>query len=269
MTEPADDGNPIPLSAFLAVLVAVVAVLATVAFLGLRDDSADAAPGTVNRSVPPPTSAPATGAPSAPVQQTVPAGAITVGPCTYIPAGPPSREVTPPTEADLRTGPVTATLVTSIGTLELALNGADAPCATTSFVSLARQGFYDNTPCHRIIDGSADGGASIAQCGDPTGSGTGGPGYTYAEENLAGATYPRGTVAVAKTRAPNSSGSQFFLVTQDFPLPPEYTVLGTITSGLEALDAAIAKGVKPGTGSPAGGGEPIQPITIITATTSG
>jgi len=263
VTEPADDGNPIPLSAFLAVLAAIVAVVATVAFLGLRDDSDDAAPGTVRQSAAPVATDPAA-QPTAPVTEapTVPAGATTVGPCAFVPAGPASREVTPPTEADLPSGPVSATVVTSAGTLEFALDGAGAPCATASFVSLARQGFYDGTPCHRIIDGSVDGGTSIAQCGDPTGTGTGGPGYTYAEENLDGATYGRGVLAMAKAQAPGSTGSQFFIVTAPFDLPPEYTVLGTVTSGLEGLDAAIARGVKPGTESPAGGGEPLQPITI-------
>ena len=83
----------------------------------------------------------------------------------------------------------------------------------------------------------------MLQCGDPTGTGTGGPGYSFAEENLEGATYPRGTVAMAKSAAPASTGSQFFLVYGDSALPPEYTVVGEITKGLDVLDEIAEGGV--------------------------
>lgn len=262
MTEPADNG-PNPLSSFVAVIVAVVAVIAAVAYLGLRDDDGDAAPGTIAQSSASATPTDAATATAQPTEAAPAAGAVTVGSCTYNPDGSASKPVTPPTEADLRDGTVTATLTMNIGTVVLSLDGAKAPCATTSFVSLARQGFYNDTTCHRILSVTPPDTAAFAQCGDPTGTGTGGAGYQYAEENLDGATYPRGTVAMAKTQAPGSTGSQFFLVTGDFQLQPEYTVLGTITSGLEALDTALAKGTQPGTEMP------LEPIDITSVTTSG
>jgi peptidyl-prolyl cis-trans isomerase B (cyclophilin B) len=260
VTQPADD-SPNPLSAALAVVIALVAVVAAVAFLGLRDDDDDAAPGTVAATATPSASAgPATAAPTtgAPVASTK------VGPCTYRSEAAPARDVTPPTEADLRTGSVTATLQTSAGTVTLRLDGAAAPCATASFVSLARQGYFDGTPCHRILDGTAGDGA-IAQCGDPSGTGTGGPGYVYDEENLEGATYGRGTLAMAKTMAPGTTGAQFFLVTQPFPLDPVYSVVGAITGGLDVLDKVIKAGTQDGSGD----GAPKTPLKLVKVTTSG
>lgn len=273
MTEPTDEPNN-SLAAVLAVVIAVVVVIAAVAYLGLRNDDADAAPGTLKQAAPPAvTAAPTetaapTDAPAQPTAAAPGAGTTTVGPCTYVSDGRASRPVTPPTEADLRTGPVTATLTTSAGVVTLKLDGAKAPCATASFVSLARQGFFDKTTCHRILTGGPGEGA-IAQCGDPLGDGTGSPGYAYGEENLKGASYTRGTVAMAKGNAPGSTGAQFFLVTQDFPIPPEYTLLGTITGGLPALDKVIAGGIKPGTELQYGGGTPNTPLDIKTVTTSG
>lgn len=257
MTEPSRDIAESRFSppALLAVVIAVVVVVAAVAYLGLRDDDGDAAPGTLKVADSP--SAAATSAAPA-------AGTTTVGSCSYVDDGRASRPVTPPTEADLRTGNVTATLETSAGTVTLELDGTKAPCATASFVSLARQGFFDKTPCHRILDGTA-GPAKIAQCGDPSGLGNGSPGYQYAEENLAGATYPRGTVAMAKTEAPGSTGAQFFLVTGDFQLDPVYTVLGTITGGIENLDKVIDAGTADGSGD----GAPKTPLELTKVTTSG
>lgn len=167
---------------------------------------------------------------------------VVVGDCTFRPDGEPSRPVEPPSEQDLVTeGTRTATIATDQGDLTLELLAADAPCAVASFASLARQDFYAGTPCHRLVTE----GIFVLQCGDPTGTGTGGPGYQFDEENLEGATYPRGTVAMAKTAAPGTSGSQFFLVFQDTPLPPEYTPFARITGGLEVLDTVAAAGAAP------------------------
>ena len=117
-------------------------------------------------------------------------------------------------------------------------------------VSLATQGFYDDTPCPRLVTGQ---GLQVLQCGDPTGSGSGGPGYRYAEEPPQGlapsplspqaANYSRGLVAMAKASDPGTTGSQFFLVYGDSALPPEYSVVGRIaTPGLEVLDRVGAGG---------------------------
>ena len=171
---------------------------------------------------------------------------VTVGACTYRPDGEPSKPVEPPSEADVVTeGTRAATIATDQGDLTLELLAADAPCSVASFASLARQDFYTDTPCHRLVTE----GIFVLQCGDPTGTGTGGPGYAFDEENLEGATYPRGTVAMAKTAAPGTTGSQFFLVFQDTPLPPEYTPFARITGGLEILDAVAAAGAAPADGN--------------------
>jgi len=127
---------------------------------------------------------------------------------------------------------VTATLVTSCGEIVLTLDPKAAPKTVNSFVFLARQGFYDGAPFHRVIPGF------MAQGGDPTGAGTGGPGYSLPDENLPTATpsYPRGLAAMANSGA-NTSGSQFFLMLADTPLPANYSVFGMVASGLETLDA--------------------------------
>ena len=97
----------------------------------------------------------------------------------------------------------------------------------------------------------------MLQCGDPSGTGSGGPGYTFKDENLEGATYPKGTVAMANS-GPNTNGSQFFLVFTDTQLPPSYTPFGRITSGLDVLDK-VAKGGVDGTG---GDGAPKIPVQL-------
>ena len=100
----------------------------------------------------------------------------------------------------------------------------------------------------------------MLQCGDPTGTGMGGPGYTIPDENLAGATYPAGTVAMANTGAPHSGGSQFFFVYANTELPPSYTPFGHVTSGLNNLQS-IAKAGTDGTNGP-GDGHPVQHVQI-------
>ncbi len=181
------------------------------------------------------------------------------GPCTYTKAGDASRPVTPPPAAPDSTGPVTATMTTDQGVVSWTLATDKAPCASGSQISLAGQKFFDDTPCHRLTTE----GIFVLQCGDPTGTGSGGPGYQYAEENLTGAAYPRGTVAMAKSSAKGSTGSQFFLVYKDSQLPPEYTPVGTITAGLDVLDKVAAAG-----SDPAGDGKPKLPVQIKTLTTA-
>ena len=132
-------------------------------------------------------------------------------------------------------------MTTDQGVVAWSLATEKAPCASGSFVSLAAQKFFDGTPCHRLTTE----GIFVLQCGDPTGTGSGGPGYQYAEENLTGATYPRGTIAMAKSSAAGSTGSQFFLVYKDSSLPPQYTPVGTITAGLDVLDKVAAGGATP------------------------
>ena len=130
---------------------------------------------------------------------------------------------------------------------------------------LAQNGFYDGIKCHRLTTD----GIFVLQCGDPAGNGSGGPGFQFEDENLpkadaSGSTiYPRGTVAMANS-GPNTNGSQFFLVYQDSPLPPNYSVWGTITTGLDLLDS-IAKA---GTSNGSTDGPPAQEVVINRATTT-
>lgn len=135
---------------------------------------------------------------------------------------------------------VTATLATSCGEIVLTLDQKAAPKTVNSFVFLARQGYYEGAPFHRVIAGF------MAQGGDPTGTGSGGPGYSLPDENLPTATpgYPRGLAAMANS-GPNTSGSQFFLMLADTPLPANYSVFGKVTSGLETLDAIAQLPVGP------------------------
>jgi peptidyl-prolyl cis-trans isomerase B (cyclophilin B) len=123
-----------------------------------------------------------------------------------------------------------------------------------SFRSLATAGFFNDTPCHRLVVQPQFG---VLQCGDPSGTGSGGPGYTFNDENLTGATYPKGTVAMANS-GPNTNGSQFFLVYTDTQLGPNYTPFGRITSGLDVLQK-VAKGGVNGTG---GDGAPKIPVQL-------
>lgn len=188
--------------------------------------------------------------------------------CTYVPedpaANPNLRDVgTPPTpEATPTEGTATLLMSTDQGDLTLTLDRATAPCAAASFVYLTEQGFYDDTPCHRLVNQESFG---VLQCGDPTGQGSGGPTYKYAEEVTPETTYPRGTIAMAKTSAPNTTGSQFFLCFVDTELPPEYTVVGTIDeAGLQVLETVAAGGIADV--GPQGDGAPAIPVQIESMT---
>lgn len=148
------------------------------------------------------------------------------------------------------------TLVTSAGDLPLTLDVENAPCTTGSFTSLAEQGYFDGTECHRLTTE----GIFVLQCGDPTGTGTGGPGYSFADELSGAETYPAGTLAMANA-GPNTNGSQFFIVYDDTMLPPSYTVFGTIDeAGLEVVRTVAADGSDSSNGP--GDGAPNTAVTI-------
>jgi len=151
----------------------------------------------------------------------------------------------------------TFTIVTNCGTIVIAADGKDAPVTVQVMQALATAGYFANTLCHRLTTA----GLFVLQCGDPTASGSGGPAFTYGNENLPTGTlnnYPAGVVAMANTGQPNSNGSQFFLVYKDTTLAPSYTRWGTIIKGLNIVQAIAAQGV-------AGGGSdgtPAQKIAI-------
>jgi peptidyl-prolyl cis-trans isomerase B (cyclophilin B) len=163
----------------------------------------------------------------------------------------------------------TASINTNLGPIKIDLLNSKATCTVNSFVHLASDDFWNNTQCHRVSDSE---GLYMLQCGDPTAKaseklscssttlGTGGPGYEFASENLTGATYPAGTLAMANTGTADSNGSQFFLVFKATSLPASYTPFGTITSGLNILQN-VAKAGTSCTYS-AGGGVPKEKVII-------
>ena len=190
-----------------------------------------------------------------PPSTTASGSAATGGDCRPAPAAQPSQQQYDK-EPRVTIAPTTytATVVTNCGTIEIALDGKAAPHTVNSFAFLAGKHYFDNTPCHRLTTS----GIFVLQCGDPTGSGSGGPGYTIPDENLKHAAYPAGTVAMANTGQPHTGGSQFFLVYRNTRLPPQYTPFGRVTKGLDVLRAIARKGAD----SPTGDGAPVQPVVI-------
>ena len=142
----------------------------------------------------------------------------------------------PPTNPR-NTGTATMRIETGGEAITVRLYPDKAPCAVGSFAYLAGKGFFDNTGCHRLTTQ----GIFVLQCGDPSGTGAGGPTYAYAEENV-DQPYTRGVVAVANTGQPGSSGSQFFINYRDNALPPAYTVFGEVIGGLDVVDKVAAGG---------------------------
>ncbi len=178
----------------------------------------------------------------------------------------PAVPVQPPAAQAPASGTVAVTMQTSAGTVPLTLDRALAPCTVNSFVSLAQQGYFDGSPCHRL---TTDPGLQVLQCGDPTGTGTSGPGYTIPDEVFPELTYGRGILAMANTGQPNSGGSQFFMVYGDGQLPPQYTAFGSIDpAGLAVVDS-VAQAGHDGSFDPSpGGGAPVQPVVVDSVTIS-
>jgi peptidyl-prolyl cis-trans isomerase B (cyclophilin B) len=158
----------------------------------------------------------------------------------------------PPTSKVAKGHTYTAELITNFGEIDIRLDAERAPKTVASFVSLARQGFYDRLTFHRIAR-SPTGGDFVIQGGDPEGTGSGGPGYSVVEAPPRSLKYTRGVVAMAKTQAeaPGTSGSQFFIVTaEDAGLPPEYALLGRVVKGMTAVQAIAATPTDPQTERP-------------------
>ncbi|HVN13567.1 MAG TPA: peptidylprolyl isomerase [Kineosporiaceae bacterium] len=154
------------------------------------------------------------------------------------------------------------TLSTTCGKIIVQLDGAKAPQATSSAIFLSRNGFWNGSPCHRLT-GEQDG-IYVLQCGDPTGTGTGGPGYSFGpvENAPKDGVYPAGTVAMARSQSTDSNGSQFFIVYKDTTLPaPGYTIMGKVKAGMDVVQRVAAGGVST-TAPPA----PARPISIVSTT---
>jgi peptidyl-prolyl cis-trans isomerase B (cyclophilin B) len=180
-----------------------------------------------------------------------------------------SKPVKPPQNGRIPTDPtlIRASIATNRGAIGLELDNGKTPCTVNNFTSLAKQGYFDNTTCHRLTTSAELG---VLQCGDPTSTGAGGPGYRFPNEYPTNqyrltdpalkipVLYPRGTLAMANS-GPGTNGSQFFLVYKDSQLPPTYTVFGTIDSpGLATLDKVAAGGVADGSYD----GKPVVDATI-------
>ena len=180
---------------------------------------------------------------------------------------PASKPNNPPRTGKVPTDPaqVSVSMTTNQGNIGIQLDNAKSPCTVNSFASLAQQNWFNGTACHRLTTSPE---LSVLQCGDPTGSGSGGPGYQFANEYPTNqyqpddpqlqnpVTYPRGTLAMANA-GPGTNGSQFFLVYKDSQLPPNYTAFGKIDeTGLATLDKIAAAGV-------AGGGQDGKPALDV------
>lgn len=154
------------------------------------------------------------------------------------------KKINPPT-ALLKRGPRNITLQTNCGNIGIRVYYRQAPVTLTVLTSLINSGYFNRTHCHRLTTDRM----YVVQCGDPTGTGMGDPGFRYKDENLPEGglnNYPRGTVAMANSGAPATNGSQFFLVYRDTTLGPNYTIWGEITSGIEILEFVAKSGVKGG-----------------------
>jgi peptidyl-prolyl cis-trans isomerase B (cyclophilin B) len=204
----------------------------------------------------PTTNSPAT---TPPTSASPAAGAVNANGCTKPPGTQSVEDIAEHQyahEPAVTTAPTayTATIVTNCGTIVAKLDGKNAPHTVNSFSFLAGKGYFNKTPCHRLTTRAS--GISVLQCGDPSGTGTGGPGYTIPDENLKGATYPPGTLAMANTGTPHTGGSQFFFVYAPSDLSADFTPFGHVTSGFHVL-RRIAKA-----GAPGANGPPNQPVVI-------
>jgi peptidyl-prolyl cis-trans isomerase B (cyclophilin B) len=193
-------------------------------------------------------------------------------------AEPASKPVQKPRAEGIQTGDGNSSLSISVdsnqGPLGLTLNNAESPCTVNSFASLAGQGYFDGTNCHRLTQGE---GLKVLQCGDPTGTGTGGPGYEFDNEYPTDQfapndpalqqpiSYGRGVLAMANA-GPGTNGSQFFIVYGDASgLGPQYTAFGRLDeAGLKLIDKVAEAGVVPQNGPT--DGSPVTPVAIKTAT---
>jgi peptidyl-prolyl cis-trans isomerase B (cyclophilin B) len=253
----------------LGIGLAVACVLGLIAGLTIAFTGGGTPKASPSKSA----SAKATASASASATATTSAAAVTepATHCTYTQTSTSGKPSMPSTSPDYKAA-YTATINTNLGKIGINLLNSKATCTVNSFVHLAETNFFNNTQCWRVSNSD---GLYMLQCGDPTASakqtlscssttlGTGGPGYSFDDENLTGATYKAGTVAMANSGA-NTNGSQFFLVFKDTTLGPSYTPFGTITSGLDILQNEAKAGTSCTLSS--GGGVPKEKVVINSVT---
>lgn len=253
-----------PLGVVAASAVVILALVGGIYFLSTRDSSEDkvqAEESSTATTPETPTATALTGKRAKDLPATVQ--------CTYDSAGEAAKEASKPSGKDVSTkGTVTVNFETSQGPIDMELDRALAPCTTNAIASLAESGYYNDTVCHRMTSGQLN----VLQCGDPSGKGSGGPGFQFANEyptdeaDDAAASkpviYPRGSVAMANAGA-GTNGSQFFLNYEDSTLAPDYTYFGNVgDEGLETLDKIAETGVEGG----ASDGAPAEEVKITKAT---
>lgn len=205
------------------------------------------------------TSSSATASSPGSADATVTETATGTGSCTYAPDGTSADADAPPATPSV-SGTVPVTVSTSVGDLAFELDANRTPCTVNSFVSLAEQGYFDGTTCHRLTTS----GIFVLQCGDPTGTGAGGPGYSFEDELDGTETYGTGTLAMANA-GPNTNGSQFFIVYKDSPLPPSYTVFGHVDdASVGVVEDVAAAGTDNSNGQ--GDGAPNTAVDIDSVT---
>ena len=248
-----------PLKIGLAAAVVILAIVGGIWFLATRDTGEEVTASEETTTTETPTMEPLAMTRATALPETVT--------CEYPEAGEPAREISAPgTENIPTTGTVNVTLTTGQGPIGMELDRSVAPCTVNAIEHFAAEGYYDDTVCHRLTTS----GIFVLQCGDPAGTGAGGPGFQFANEyptdELEGPAtspviYPRGSIAMANAGA-DTNGSQFFLNYQDSPLAPDYTYFGQISEeGLATLDQIAEAGVEGG----AADGAPAEEVRIETA----
>jgi peptidyl-prolyl cis-trans isomerase B (cyclophilin B) len=265
------------LTAVIVTVVGVVVVVGGIYFIATAGSGTSSAASSSTSPTPP-----------------APPAVTSKGPCKYTTTptqpAPTGKDVGLPADpaATPKAGTAQVLFKTTQGNIPMALNKAEAPCTVQSILHLVTSKFFDNTPCHRLTDYPNPNPLFVLQCGDPTGSGSGGPGYTIPDEKPSGlrpaptttpqpagspvpVVYPAGTLAMANTGQPHSGGSQFFLVYKDSQLPANYTVFGTVSpAGMDVLTRIAAAGITPGTDPTSGqatpnDGKPKKAVTITQA----
>ena len=235
----------------LGVVLAMVVVIG--AFVALSNVNKDATPNTAtplaSQSASPPSAQPSVSAKNA------------VAGCVTPPKVPTdARKRTMPDKKTAAGKTFLATVTTNCGVITMELDGTKAPQTVASFVGLAKSGYWADSPCHRLTTS----GIFVLQCGDPTGTGGGNPGYGFGVENApSDYTFAPGTLAMARTSDPKSNGGQFFIVYQKTVLkdPVGYSIFGRITSGMDIVDKIAKAGATPA--SAGGNTAPLQPISIL------
>jgi peptidyl-prolyl cis-trans isomerase B (cyclophilin B) len=241
---------------------AIVAVIVVGVGLGAAAISGVFSPAKAVKPTAAGASSSATASPS-PTPSPASTAAMVGGKCIYTPSGVAARKVKLPSAVPDTKASYVATIKTNRGTIVIDLLNSKAPCTVNSFVSLADQGFYNKTPCPRL---STESGVYMLQCGDPTGTMEGGPGYEFGSENLTGASYTAGVLAMATNLdVPDSNGSQFFVIYKNSELTPDYTPFGQVVSGLTILQNVAKHGFGPPL-SQAGGGAPKESVEIDSVT---